>query len=331
MSHAIQLHIQIHQAALEVSARYQRTESDLIEVLEQVENHKVYLHYNYTSLFQYGVQCLHLSESVVYNLIAVMRKTKEVPALRTQLKEGKIHLSNARKIAPVITVENQDEWLKKASELSQRELEKEVIKIRPKSAVVEKASYVTESRVKLEVGLFEKDMMKLRRVQDLLSQSRSAAANLEDTLIEMTEFYLKHKDPVLKAKRVFVKKGFQDLKNSNTKHANTTATTATHQSPAQPVSLQESNPPDEDHHLKHVTSFKRVPTPASILHQVNLRDQRRCTYTHGDGDSQKRCNQSRWTEIHHIIPVNQGGDNTLSNLTTLCSIHHQWVHSKMNC
>ena len=340
MSYAIHLHIQIHEKALELSRRYKKTESELIEILEQVENHKVYLHQGHSSLFQYGVQSLELSESVVYNLIAVMRKTKEVPALRTEIQNGNITLSNARKIAPVITPENQDEWLKKASELSQRELEKEVIKIRPQSAVAEKASYVTESRVKLEVGLFEKDMMSLRRVQDLVSQSRSAHASLEDTLIEMTQFYLKHKDPVIKAKRVFVKKGFSkkaapkahvraasvDTSVSNSKntetpagHASTRSTSPDHtssldhtsaQNSDQPVAIQESNP--------------RTPIPMAILHQVNLRDQRRCMHVN---DAGKRCDQSRWIEIHHKKPVSEGGEHTLENLITLCSTHHHWVHS----
>ncbi|MCM0606027.1 MAG: HNH endonuclease [Xanthomonadaceae bacterium] len=63
--------------------------------------------------------------------------------------------------------------------------------------------------------------------------------------------------------------------------------------------------------------------PAKILHQVNLRDQRRCNFinTHNI-----RCNQTRWIEIHHLLPVSQGGTHALENLTTLCSSHHKLQH-----
>jgi len=314
MSFAIQINTQIHQRALEVSMRYKKAESELIDVLEQVENHKVYLHLGCSSLFQYGVQELRLSESVVYNLIAVMRKTKEIPALKDQIQKGNITLSNARKITSVLTNENQIEWLQKASDLTQRQLEKEIVKIRPMSAVVERASYVTEKRVKLEFGLSEKDMMQLRRAQDLVSQSQSKHSSLEETIITMSEFYLKHKDPVIKAKRIYVKKGLQSLNQKST----------------EPVSIQvEKNPPPNtslmDNGLILESPHKREPIPASILHQVNLRDQRKCMHVGSHGI---KCNQTRWTEVHHLTPVAQGGKNCLENLTTLCSAHHKWIHSR---
>jgi len=194
---------------------------------------------------------------------------------------------------------------KKASELSKRELEKEVVKIRPLSAVVEKVSYVTESRVELKIGLSEKDMMDLRRAQDLLSQSRGNSASVEEVLIEMTKLYLKCKDPVMKAKRVLVKKGLS--------------------SEPVPGQVQEQNQGQaRNQHQKSIYRNKRTPIPAAILHQVNLRDQRQCGYLNSQGE---KCGQKRWIEIHHKTPVASGGKNTLDNLITLCSGHHQWIHA----
>src|ERR1700752_5329195 len=125
MSNAIQIHVQIHQRAVDISSRYKRLESELIEILEQVENHKVYLHYHHSSLFKYGVEELKLSESVIYRLITVMRKSREIPQLKAEISAGNITLGNATRIASILTSENQSEWLAKASELSQRQLEKE--------------------------------------------------------------------------------------------------------------------------------------------------------------------------------------------------------------
>lgn len=295
----VAIHERIHLNALAISSRYKKTEVELIEALQQVESHKVYLHQGYSSLFQYTVNALHLSESVSYNLITVMRKAKEVPALKAKLADGSITLTNARKIVPVITSINQEEWLEKATQLSQRQLEKEVIKIRPETATPERVRYTsvsnTEARVMLEVGLSENEMMKIRRVQNLVSQATSTSASLEDTLIAMTNLYLKHRDPLKKAKRIYIKKGF----------------------PIQsPVALQA-------HFPKPKLSAKREPIPAPTLHQVNLRDERCCTFIN---EKNVRCAQSRWIEIHHKIPVSVGGKNELNNLITLCSDHHEWTH-----
>ena len=354
----IPIHQKIHERALEISARYKKAEIELIGILEQVENHKVYLHHGRSSLFQYGVIDLQLSESVAYNLITVMRKTREVPELRTEIQQGNINLSNARRIVPILTNENQSEWLQKAATLTQKQLEKAIVKDHPASAVQERARYVTESRIKIELGLSEENMMKLRRAQDLVSQSLGKPACLENTLNEMTAFYLKHKDPVTRAKRIELKKGLLKSKNARSDPpvllgsisgiisgaisgaisksiSEALSETPTKAIPIELVSIQVEN--DLPIPLPAPASStilipgglptlpnKREPIPSSILHQVNLRDQRHCTHLNQNG---QRCNQSRWTEVHHRTPVALGGKNTLENLTTLCSVHHQWVHA----
>ncbi len=297
---------QIHQRALELSTRYKKAEAELLEILDQVDRHRVYLEQGHSSLFLYAVRGLGLSEGVAYNLITVARKARAVPEIKSMIAEGSLTLSNARRITPVLTPQNKKEWLEKAATLSQRQLEKEVAKVRPQSATQESASYVSETRVKLEVGLFEKDMLALRRVQDLLSQTRGRAVSLEETLVAMTGEYLKRFDPVRRAKRQIAKNGSDSAPQV-----------------IQPVSSQAIEPEKtRKKTTKHVTG--RVPIPAPLLHQVRLRDQGRCTYTPDNG---KRCNQSRWIEIHHKIPVSEGGGNTLENLTTFCSAHHDWTHA----
>jgi hypothetical protein len=281
--------------------------------LQQVDERRTYLHYGRSSLFHYAVQELHLSESVAYNLISVTRKAREVPELRNKIERGEITLTNARKIAPVLTAENQIEWLAKASVLSQRELEKEVVKIRPELSTPERAKYVTETRLKLELGISENELLKLRRAQNLLSQFNQRAISLEETLIEMTDFYLSHRDPVEKASRILAKKS-----------EGTVALQAEPTAQAKPI----TQPKTTAFNQKQI---KREPIPALLLHQVNLRDQRKCCFamkSEGNSSFVVKCGQSRWIEIHHRIPVSAGGKNTLENLITLCSTHHRFLHSE---
>ncbi len=299
---------QIHKRALELSATYKKTEGALLDILEQVDRHRVYLKHGHSSLFLYVVRELGLSESVAYNLIMVSRKAREVPELKGLISAGAITLSNAKRITPVLCAKNKSEWLEKATRLSSRQLEKEVAKLRPQTATQEHASYVSENRLKLEVGLSEKDMLDLRRVQDLLSQARGRAVSLEEVIATMTQEHLRRHDPVQRAKRQIAKKGKQPQPVARQKISEETT---------EPDPTPKATPPSR------VRPAQRIPIPANLLHQIRLRDQGRCTYT---GKDHKRCNQSRWLDIHHKIPVSQGGDNTLENLTTLCSAHHDWIH-----
>jgi hypothetical protein len=248
----------------------------------------VFLKLGHSSLFRYAVSELRLGENVALSLITVARRSLRVPALHAQLQAGALTLSNAKRVSSVITPENQAEWIERACTLSSRKLEREVARVRPQEATPERASYVGQDRVRLELGLSEREMLRLRRVQDLLSQSRGRAVSLEETIGALTGEFLKRHDPVEKAQRHQVRKGPK--------------------SQSDPV---------------HSLVTRREPIPASILHQVNLRDQRRCTQTLTDGT---RCQETRWIQIHHKIPVHQGGPNTLENLTTLCSGHHRLQH-----
>jgi hypothetical protein len=345
-------HEQVHQRALQACAEFRRCEADLMTALEAVEDQKVHLRMGYSSLFQYAVAELKLSEHVIYALITVMRKSKEVPELKNKIRDGEITLGNAKRVSAVMHSENSTEWLQKAATLTQRQLEKEVVKVRPLSAVQERTSYVTESRIKLEVGLSETQMLRLRKAQDLVCQSSAKHASLEDTLVALTEFYLRHRDPVSKAKRVIVKKGSSPKAKPKAmskpmpmpmpmKKDTSKVTQSTKQKQAGALrsdsssntnlstSLETSSPA-----LNSVGSIPipisipvhhREPIPAAILHVINLRDQRKCTFINALG---RPCGQTRWVEVHHIKPVSRGGKNTPDNLITLCSGHHRLLHAK---
>lgn len=62
---------------------------------------------------------------------------------------------------------------------------------------------------------------------------------------------------------------------------------------------------------------------AAEVHQVNLRDHRKCRQTLENGE---RCNEDRWIDYHHIIPRRNGGSNHPDNLITLCRFHHDLIH-----
>jgi len=192
----------IHSRAIDVARRYKDAEVDLLEILQEVEKHRVHYHKGCSSLFDYTVQKLRLSEDVAYSLIRVFRKSREVPELKEAMRAGEMTLTNAKRIASVLSPKNQQVWIQKAKTLSSRQLEKELAAVNPKLATPERATYVAYDRLKLQLGLSEESLAKLKRVQDLLSQRRRAPVSLEETIEAMTSEYLEKNDPVIKAKKL---------------------------------------------------------------------------------------------------------------------------------
>lgn len=293
----------------------------MIDILQKAEKHQVFLVRGHSSLFRYVIDELRISESAAYTLITVSRKAREVPELKNCLRDGTITLSNARRVASVLNRENKSEWIKKACELSHRELEKEIARVNPKVETPERASYISEDRVKLELGLSELELLKLQRVQDLLSQSKRRPVSLEETLETLTDEYLKRHDPLERAKRQQAKK--ETPENRQEKN---TETPPPDEGATEQVAPQKTKPGPKTGSTELVTlraSTPRKNIPLEILHQVNLRDEGRCVHLLPNGE---RCNQSRWIEVHHKIPVSEGGLNHLDNLVTLCAAHHRLIH-----
>lgn len=122
---------ELHQRALEAAKRFFQAEADLLELLQEIDACKGFRNLGHTSLFSYAVNALKLSESTALNFINVARKAVQVPALKEAIQQGNLSVCKARKIVPVLTTQNQAEWIEKAKTLPTRKLEKEIAKVAP--------------------------------------------------------------------------------------------------------------------------------------------------------------------------------------------------------
>lgn len=292
----------LHAKALLKSANFKKSHAELLEIIIEVDKQRLFEKFLLTSTFAYCTQLLKLSEDVTYTLIKISRASVKVPELKNAIHEGNLSISNAKRIAQVVTPENKTEWIEKAKKFSQRRLEQEVAKVFPKEAVPEKIRYVSEARLKLEIGLNEEVMALLRKAQDLVSQKSKSAATIEMTLKAVLTDYLKRHDPVQKAQRIENNKAKRETQNPNVE-----------EKPQLPVSRRGA---------EH-SQTKRKSIPAEVIHKINLRDKLKCQAQMFNG---RICGNSRWLDYHHKIPVQNGGTNSLENLTTLCSQHHRQLH-----
>lgn len=277
-------HVAIHEKAVALAKEYEATESKLIEILQIVNQEKVYKKMGYTSLFNYAVDALELPPERVYQLNIVAKKCDEVPELKQAIDQGVLNVSRARRIASVIDRETSQDWIAKAATLTQRELEKEVARVNPKEALPERTKVLnaTEAHISLCLSIEAKEQ--LERLKDVLSQKEKKPVGLKDAIEYAARFTLDRVDPLKRAERNSRKAAGSVRLSSRIK--------------------------------------SRAPIPASLKHQILLRDNGQCTQI-VEG---KRCPSRRWLDIHHVIPVSKGGKNELENLATLCSSHHQMQH-----
>jgi hypothetical protein len=61
---------------------------EVIDILQKLDRHQVYLKFECGSLFSYPTSILKLSESIANNFIAVSRKAAEVPELKAAINSG---------------------------------------------------------------------------------------------------------------------------------------------------------------------------------------------------------------------------------------------------
>ncbi|MBI2605973.1 MAG: hypothetical protein HYW49_07820 [Deltaproteobacteria bacterium] len=192
---------ELHRRALEAARKFFQAEAELLELIQKIDACKGFRDFGHTSLFSYAIGELKLSESVALNLINVARKAVQVPALKAEIEMGNLSICKARKIVPVLNVQNQAEWIEKAKTLPARQLEREIAKVAPSAAFPERVRYATENRLNLSLSVDEKTMQAIRRVQDLECQRKGRPVSLEETLAAMSAFYIEKHDPLEKAKR----------------------------------------------------------------------------------------------------------------------------------
>ena len=272
---------------------YLNTESKLLELLIRMKRQKVFTELNYTGVFDYCERALKLSRAQSYYFKSVAEKSEEVPEIGEAISQGSLTLSQARRIIPVITPENKDLWLSKAQTLSQKELERQVTEVNPKSRVIEKLKPVAPSLSELKLGVSSETEAQLKRLQEIYSQKKQRFVTLAEVIALMTQDTLERIAPEKKLERVRKPK---------------TVSSRKHSIPNQP-------------------SHRRSPVPQRIKLQKLNEAQNQCTYTSSDG---RRCEQRLWLELHHKRPVSQGGGNEKENLQFLCSSLHRTLGSLTN-
>ena len=144
---------------------------------------------------------MNFSEQQAFYFKKVAEVSVKVPELKEAIIQGEITLSRARRIVPILTPQNQAEWIAKAKVLKQRELEKAVTEVNPQAHPVERIIPVAKNVLELRVAIDDETDRNLTILRDLLSQKLRRPATLTDVIAWVTKEAREKHDPERKALR----------------------------------------------------------------------------------------------------------------------------------
>ena len=112
-----------------------RVTARLLLHLGEVDARGLYRQHAYSSLFDYCVQALHLSEAEAFLRIRAARLGRQFPLVLDMLERGELHLSAIKLLAPVLDQDNHQALLQQARCKSKREVEHLLAQRAPKPDV----------------------------------------------------------------------------------------------------------------------------------------------------------------------------------------------------
>lgn len=148
---------------------------------------------------------LGLSEDKTWTFCNLSQKCTDIPALKEAIDQGEIGTSNARRLLNILEPSNASYWLPLAKNLSQRDLQKEIVKKHPERSVVENIMPVSSTCSQLRVSITPETEKALSRCREVLSQKLKRPVSWDELVRALATGYLEKHDPVAKAERVLQK------------------------------------------------------------------------------------------------------------------------------
>jgi len=334
-----------------------RVEADLVSHLGEADERRLYAREACPSMFVYCTERLHLSEAEAYLRITVARAAREHPRLLTMLSDGRLHLSGIAKLAPLLTRENRDELLGRATHLSKRRIVELVAELAPRPDAPAVIRRLPEQRPLSQQGARNGPSSACREAElgpdgvhpvttptgGLAPRGAGASLGLGPDAVAApaaaTGFREQSRPAVV-----------EPLAPSRYK-VQFTASAELHDKLRRLAVLMRARVPDGDlaaiieqavtEKLERLearryaqskaprTEVAEVETapvtrhvPAAVRRAVSERDGRRCRYVDERG---RRCSEERRLEFHHRHPFGMGGDHSPANLSLLCPSHNRYL------
>jgi 5-methylcytosine-specific restriction endonuclease McrA len=307
----------------ELVSHSRRVEADLVAHIGEVDERRLYAREASPSMFSYCTERLHLSEAEAYRRITVARAARKHEVLLAMLRDGRLHLSGIAMLAPLLTPENRDALLARATHRSKRQIEELVVELSPRPDAPSLMRKLPDSPKGLLPGapqgrfqgrLGARELVPGRvdapspsrpAVMEPLSPARykvqfTASAELRDKL-ERLSALMRSEVPDGDLAAVIERAVSETLERREARrYAQTRA-------PRKRLADTDTSPVS-----RHI--------PAAVRRAVRERDGDRCGYVDEQG---RRCSAKDRLEFHHRHPFGMGGDHSPGNLMLVCSVHNR--------
>lgn len=322
--------------------------AEVIELIAEVDERRLYLPEGYPSMSAYCVGRLGYSEHVALKRIQAARAVQEFPSIVPALADGRFHLSGVCLLAPHLHPGTANDLLYSAEGKTNSQIESLIAARFPKTEMLPLVERVPsarpmDERAGCEQHVAEHDADPVQPSNESLAGSngehdarhvRPSNAETKPAGVEpaprlaprtrmtptSTESYALH---------VTISKGTHDLLRD-------VQALVSHSIPtgdvAQVLHLALEALKTKLEKRKYAATEKPRPrtgkassnprhVPADVKRAVRRRDGEQCTFA---SDSGHRCEERRFLELDHIVPTARGGPSTVENLRLRCRAHNQF-------
>jgi hypothetical protein len=282
--------------------------------LGEVEARRIHLAAACSSMHVYCTRVLGMSEDQAFKRIRAARAVRRFPLVRAAVAEGRLHLSGVVLLAPHLTEENVEVLVAEASGKSKAEVEVMLARRAPRPDVPERLERVTE-QAELAPGPVAHEVVSGPVAHEVVPAPVRVAARvaplsperfaLQLTISEETRSKLMRAQALLR-----------------------------HQVPSGDLAEVVDRALDallekvEGRKFGHVkeprpakASESRRYVPRAARREAAARDGARCSFVADDG---RRCEETGFLELDHVVPVSRGGRASVEGVRVLCRAHNQY-------
>jgi hypothetical protein len=331
----------------ELVSHSRRVEADLVAHIGEVDERGLYAREASPSMFAYCTERLHLSEAEAYRRITVARAARKHEVLLAMLRDGRLHLTAIAMLAPLLTRDNRDAVLARATHRSKRQIEELVAELSPRPDARSVMRKLPEKRQAPLPGASQGQDQAMPMALELVPGrvGTPATASTPALAPPVTQFLASGLSSQPRPSRPAV---VEPLSPARYK-VQFTASAELHRKLERLSALMRSQVPDGDlaaiiegavtEKLERLEARRYAQTraprkglgnsdvspasryiPAAVRRAVSERDGDRCRYLDEQG---RRCSARNKLEFHHRHPFGMGGDHSPENLGLLCATHNR--------
>jgi len=207
---------------LEVLAKVERRISvKILHHLMEMEKRRIHLDMGYASLFVFLTRHLKYSDGSAYRRIEAMKILRDVPDLGQRITVGAISVTVAAEISRIVKIKNIKDVEAKRNLVEQfswknkREVEKEIARIAPREAKLEKLREINPEESSLELTINKELREKLEKLKALLSH-KNPSLKMSGVLDAIADIALKQLEKRTSPKSEVASEKVTSAKNETT-------------------------------------------------------------------------------------------------------------------